>query len=92
MGLFKALPDRRPDDLHASLRPGTVSTLPVPGRLFRENEMAFPPIEPQPESIPPPPDVENPDQDPFQFPPDPEEDDPRDPGTVPVPEDIPPPM
>lgn len=54
--------------------------------------MAFPPLEPQPEDIPPPPDVENPDQDPFQFPPDPEEDDPRDPGTVPVPEDIPPPM
>lgn len=51
--------------------------------------MAFPPLEPQPEDIPRRSDIENPDQDPFQFPPEPEDDDPRDPGRVPVPEDVP---
>lgn len=30
--------------------------------------MAFPPLEPQPEDIPRRSDIENPDQDPFQFP------------------------
>ena len=55
--------------------------------------MAFP-SEPEPEVIPPRPrpGVENPDQDPFQFPPEPEENEPRDPGSAPVPEDIPPPV
>lgn len=53
--------------------------------------MAFPPLEPIPD-VPP---IDHPqpdDEDAFQFPPDPDEEDPRDPGTVPVPEDIPPPV
>ena len=39
--------------------------------------MAFPPVDPQPDDIPPPPDIvppdgPEPDTDPFQFPPDPD--------------------
>ena len=55
--------------------------------------MAFPPLEPFPDVAPPvvePDDLPLGDDDPFQFPPDPAEEDPRDPGGVP--EDIPPPV
>jgi hypothetical protein len=56
--------------------------------------MYFPPLEPD-EEFPPPPEInpfDNPDADPIQFPPDPVKDDPRDPGNIPEPEDIPPPV
>lgn len=62
------------------------------GYQFGDGSWAFPPLEPQPEVFPPRPDVESPGQDPFQFPTEPNEDDPRDAGTVPAPEDIPPPF
>lgn len=58
--------------------------------------MTFPLIDPSQNDIPPPPDVEPidnppPDHQPFPMPPDPAEQDPRDPGNMPVPEDVPPP-
>lgn len=55
--------------------------------------MSFPPLEPEPSDVPPPPEidpVDTPYKDPFQYPPEPD-DDTRHPDPIPKPTDIPPP-